>query len=59
MPRERVANGGNFDIFLGFMDSCDVEISVGIQKGNLSLKSLFKLVEIDLNDGQVVLNSEI
>ena len=59
MPGERITNSCYFIILLSSVHGRHVEISIDIQKGDLPLKSLLNLVQVNLNDGKGVINCEI
>jgi hypothetical protein len=59
VPLERVTDGGYLNALLCLVDGGEVEVSIDVEKGNLSLERLFELIQIDLDDGEGVLNDKV
>lgn len=59
MPGKGIANSGNLDVLLSFVDCGKVKIAVSIKEGDFTLQRLFDLTEIDLDHWQSMLNSEV
>lgn len=59
MPGEGITNGGNLDVLFCLVDCGQVKIAICIKEGDFAFQGLLNLTQIDLDDWQSMLDSEV